>query len=187
MKTFTVALLLLTASALCFGQTPKAALSTSNSDVYVGYITTFPDYGPKFDTNRFDGAEVAFTEGITPRWAVIASGAFSFGGTYSAKQFSGTVGPKFNFLTGPIRPYATVQVGYARQSSNGMYAGDHHPPLTSKNDVESGITYRAGLGLDVHLTGRIYWRALQWDTQPQDWGRHTPFYTNYSSGLGYRF
>jgi hypothetical protein len=187
MKSFSVAALLLTAAALCFGQAPKAALSTSNSDVYVGYVTTFPDYGPQIGSYRFNGGEVAFTQRINPRWAVIASGAFAFGGPDDAKQFSGTIGPKFNFLTGPFRPYATVQVGYARQSSNDMYANDHHPPLTTKNDVESGITYRGGLGVDIQLTSHIYWRAIQWDVQPQDWGRNTPFYNNYSSGIGYRF
>jgi hypothetical protein len=187
MKNFTIAILLLLTAVFCLGQSPKAALYTPDADVYVGYIATFPDYGPHFNSYRFDGGEVAFTRNLRPHWAVTASGAAVFGSSYSVKQFSGTIGPKFNLLTGRFRPYATAQIGFAYQSSNGFYAGDHHPPLTSKSDTEDGLTYRAGLGADLQVSRSLYWRAIQWDIQPQPWGRHTPFYTNFSSGIGYRF
>jgi hypothetical protein len=186
MKKFLV-LLLLTAT-FCFGQAPKAALTTPNAEVYVGYIATFPDYGAHLDSYRFDGGEIAFTRNLRPHWAMIGSATGAFGSTYKVKQFSGTVGPKFNLLTGPFRPYATAQVGFAYQSSNGMYAADHHPPLKSRNDdIERGLTYRAGIGADLQVSSRLYWRVVQWDTQPQPWGRHTPYYTNFSSGIGYQF
>lgn len=188
MKKYSIAVLLLLLSSLGFGQAPGAALYTYGSDVYVGYMATFPDYGNQFDSFRFNGGEFAYTRHLSSRWAVIGSGAAVFGSFYDVKQFSGTAGLKFNFFTGRIRPYATAQVGFAYQNSHDMYGADHHPPLKAHTtDIEDGLTYRAGLGADLQLSPRVYWRLAQWDIQPQPWGRHTPFYTNFSSGIGYRF
>jgi len=188
MKKFSIAVLLLLASVFSFGQSPRVALYTPNADVYVGYIATFPDYGQYFDSYRFDGFEVALTKNLRPHLDITATADFVFGSVYSVKEFSGTVGPKYSFMTGRIRPYVTAQAGYAHQSSNGMYAGDHHPPLAANTtDYESGFTYRYGGGLDVQFTEHIYWRVIQWDIQPQPWGRHTPWYQNVGGGIGYRF
>jgi hypothetical protein len=188
MKNFCIAVLLVVTAGFCFGQAPKSSLNVPNTDLYVGYMSTFPDYGPYVDSYRFNGFEGAFSKGLTSHISAIASGAFVFGGSFSAKQFSGTAGIKYNLLTGRLRPYATGQAGYAIQSSNGMYANDHHPPLAKgASDVESGLSYRMGAGADLQITQKIYWRLLQWDVQPQPWGRHTPFYQNFSSGVGYRF
>jgi hypothetical protein len=192
MKSFCLAALLAVSAGFCFGQAPKASLNVPSTDVYVGYIATSPDYGASLFSYRLNGFEGAYSKGLNPHIYAIASGAFVFGTNYSVKQFSGTVGAKVNVLTGKFRPYITGQVGYARQSSSskigGMYAGDHHPPLASNaTDVEDGLTYRVGIGGDLQLTSKIYWRMLQWDMQPQPWGRHTPFYNNFSSGVGYRF
>lgn len=188
MKTSCVAVLLFLTAVASFAQTPTVALFTPNSDVYVGYTATFPDYGNYYNSYRFDGAEVAYTKNFRPHLAVTASAAMVFGGVYNVKQFSGTIGPKVNLLTGRFRPYVTAQAGYAHQSSDGMYAGDHHPPLAhGTTDTESGFTYRMGGGVDIQLRSKIYWRAVQWDVQPQPWGRHTPFYQNWGTGIGYRF
>jgi hypothetical protein len=188
MKKLSIAVLLLLSATLCFGQAPKAALYNSNSDVCVSYMATFPDYGPKWNSFRFNGGEVAYTRYLGAHWGVIAAASAVEGSVYGAKQGSATVGVKYNLLTGRLRPYATLQAGYARLSSNRMYANDHHPPLKPGTaDVESGLTYRAGGGVDLQVKGRIYWRVLQWDVQPQPWGRHTPFYDNFSSGVGFRF
>jgi hypothetical protein len=182
------ALLLLLSTGLCFGQAPRAALNAPHgSDVYVGAIATFPDF-EQFGTFRLYGGEVAYTRNLSTRWAGIASGAAVFGSTFDVTQFSGTAGVKFNFLTGGFRPYATTQIGYAYQSSNGMYAASHHPVLRPHTtDTEDGLTYRLGFGADLQLSRRVYWRVAQWDIQPLPWGRHTPFYSNFSSGIGYRF
>jgi hypothetical protein len=188
MKNFCIAALLLLTATLSYAQAPTVALFTPSSDVYVGYSTTFPDYGPKLNSYRFNGIEGAYTKTFRPRIALTGSVSMVFGSVFSVKQFSGTVGPKINLLTGRIRPYITAQGGFAHQSSNGMYAGDHHPPLKAgTTDVEDGFTYRMGVGLDAQLTHKLYWRALQWDIQPQPWGRHTPYYWNFGSGIGYRF
>lgn len=130
----------------------------------------------------------AYTRELGARWGVIASGAAVFGSFYDVKQFSGTAGAKFNFLTGRVRPYATGQAGYSWQSSNGMYANDHHPPLKpNTTDTEDGFTYRLGAGLDIQMSRRISYRLIQWDVQPQDWAGHTPFYNNFSTGISFRF
>lgn len=186
MKNFCIAVLLVVTAGVGFAQAPKSSLNVPTTDVYVGYITTSPDYGPGLFSYRFNGFEGAFSKGLTPHIALIASGAFSFGTNYSVKQFSGTVGVKYSFTTGRFRPYGTAQAGYAHQSSNGMYAHDHVPPIVG-TDVESGLTYRLGGGADLQMTPKIYWRILQWDVQPMPWGRHTPDYVNFSSGIGYRF
>jgi hypothetical protein len=188
MRYFCLAALLVVTAGLGFGQAPKASLNLPSTDVYVGYIATFPDYGPHFNSFRFDGVEGAFAKGLTSHVSVIASGAVVFGSRYNVKQFSGTLGPKVYFLTGKFRPYATGQAGFAFQTSSGLYANDHHPPLAAgATDHESGFTYRMGGGADLQVTPKLYWRLLQWDVQPMPWGRHTPFYQNFSSGLGYRF
>lgn len=192
MKSFCIAVLLVVTAGFCFGQAPKSSLNVPNTDVYVGFITTFPDYGPKFNSYEFNGFEAAFSKGLTPHISAIASGAFVFGSVFNVKQVSGTVGIKYNVLAGKFRPYATGQVGYARQTSTGtnggMYAHDRIPPLPAgATDVEDGLTYRMGGGADLQITQKIYLRLLQWDVQPQPWGRHTPYYQNFSSGVGYRF
>lgn len=154
----------------------------------MGYITTFPDFGPRVDSFRFNGGEIAIAKHLNPHLAIIGSATAVFGTIFDVKQFSGTVGTKINFLTGRFRPYATAQIGFAYQHSNGMYAGDHHPPLKPNTvDVEDGLTYRGGLGADLQLSTGVYLRLIQWDVQPQPWARHTPFYNNFSSGIGYRF
>jgi len=188
MRNYCIAWLLILASTLCFGQAPKSPFYTSSSSVFVGYIVDFPDYGNSFYSFQFNGAEVAYSKALNRRWSLVASGAGVFGSRFDVKQYSGTVGPKFNFLVGKIRPYATVQGGFAYQNSNYMYSGDHHPPIsTKKRDIEDGFSYRAGLGGDIQVTRRLYWRAVQWDVQPQPWARHIPVYENFSSGIGYSF
>lgn len=187
MKKFTIAALLVLSAAFCFAQVPQPTITSPNTDLYVGYIATSPDYGGLF-RDSINGFELAFTKTYRPHLAVVGSAAFSFGNPYSVKEFSGTVGPKVNLLTGRVRPYATAQFGVAVQDSNGMYAGDHHPPQKAGKELtEDGLTYRAGVGTDVQLNSKVYWRVLQWDVQPQPWARHTPFYQNFSSGLGWRF
>jgi len=190
MKNFYLAVLLVVMAGCCFGQAPKASLNVPATDVFVGYVTTSPDYGGGVFSDRLNGFEGAFSKGVTSHLALIASGDVVFGDIYiwNATQFSGTVGGKYNFLTGRFRPYGTAQVGYAHQSSNGAYADDHHPPLVpGTTDVEDGFTWRAGGGADLQMSPKIYWRILQFDEQRMPWGRHTPYYVNFSTGIGYRF
>ncbi len=188
MKTFAITATLLILAACALAQAPVAPLQTSKADVYVGFVSTFPDYGEDFNSYRFNGVEAAYTKGLFSHVALTATGNFVGGSTYSVKQFSGTVGPKLNILTGKVRPYIMAQAGYAIQNSNGMYAADHHPPAPlGKSLTESGFTFRYGAGIDFQLSRRIYWRAIQVDTQVMPWGRHTPWYTNMGTGLGYRF
>ena len=188
MKNFTIMALLVLSAALCSAQVPKASIYSPKADVYVGYIATNPDYGPTFGSFLFSGVELAYTETLRPHLAITGDAAFSFGTKYKVKEFSGTVGPRFNVLTGRFRPYVTAQLGLAVQNSNGMYATDHHPPLAKgANATEDGLTYRVGMGADLQVTHKLYWRVIQWDIQPQPWARNTPQYWNFSSGIGYRF
>jgi len=187
MKTSCIAVLLLLTATASFSQVPSSAYLAPSSDVYVGYVTTFPDYGAQYDSCHFSGAEVGYTKNFRPHFSLSASGLMVFGSPYSVKQFSGTVGPKMNLLTGRVRPYITAQAGYVYQSSKRMYAADHHPPLQGSSDTEDGFTYRLGGGLDIELNRKLYWRAIQWDVQPQPWARDTPFYQNWGTGIGYRF
>jgi hypothetical protein len=195
MKKIASAVLLLATAAFCFGQTPRAALSSSgaSSDVYVGFIATSPDYASQGSSNCFFaipiyGGEVAYTRYLSAHLGLTGAAAISGGTKFSVKEFSGTAGPRYNVLTGRFRPYATVQIGFAYQSSDGMYASDHHPPLAKgKRDVEDGFTYLWGGGADFQVSNHFYWRMAEWSVQPQPWGRHTPWYQNLGSGIGYRF
>ena len=108
MKNFCMAVLLVVTAGVCFGQAPKSSLNVPTTDVYVGYITTSPDYGGGIFSYRLNGFEGAFSKGISRHIALIASGAFVFGTSYSVKQFSGTVGGKYSFTTGRFRPYGTA-------------------------------------------------------------------------------
>lgn len=194
MKIISIAALLLITSTLCFGQAPAAALYNSNSDLYVGFMVTSPDYGPHLYSYHLKGLEAAYTRSLGTHLGVIGSGSYVRGTGYNVRQFSWTAGVKYSLFTGRFRPYATAQAGYARQYStdgpgdNGFYGGDHHPPLApGSRDIEAGLTYRFGGGLDARLSNHFYWRVLQLDIQPQPWARHTPWYWNFSSGVGYRF
>jgi hypothetical protein len=188
MRNVTVVILLFATSVLCFGQVPKATIYNPNTELYVGYSLTFPDFGPRYNSYRFNGAEVAFAKYLTPHFALVASGNAVFGSVYQVKQYAWDVGAKYNLTFGRFRPFGQVRYGFAYQASNGMYAGDHHPPLSAgANDVEDGVTYRVGAGGDLQLTNKVYWRMLQWDVEPEPWARHTPFYQSWGSGVGYRF
>ena len=194
---FCVAWLVVTA-AVSVAQAPVPTLTVPNTEVYGGFVVTSPDYGNKWTDNLLYGFEGGVSKGLTGHLWVTASFDFVFGNPsipdefgvpteMHIKQFSGTVGPKYYVLTGKIRPYATVQIGYARQSSDGFYAHDHHPPLpVGTHIVEQGFTYRFGGGAEWQLKPKWYWRA-SWDWQPQPWGRSKPFYSNLGTGIGYRF
>jgi hypothetical protein len=201
MKKISIVVILLLLSTFCFGQAPEAALHNSISDVYVGLVGTFPDYGPQWNSYNFKGGEIAYTRHLGAHWGVTTSGMVVHGNIfiYSATQYSGTAGVKYSFLTGRLRPYATAQTGYAHQSSTGgsigsnagnigMYGNQHHPPLLpGSTDIEDGLTYRAGIGGDIQLTHRIYWRVAQWDVQRLPWGSSGSIYNNFSSGIGFGF
>jgi len=196
MKNFCIAALLVLSAGFCLGQAPKPAVSIPNIDLYGGYVATFPDYGPSLDSYRFNGFEGQFSKGFTPHIWLTGTADIVFGNVNALNanvtQFTGTVGGKYNILTGKLRPYAIAQIGYVRQSSSGphggLYAGDHHPPLAPNvTDIEDGLAYRLGLGGDLQMSQHIYWRMIQWDVQPMPFARHTPFYENFSAGVGYRF
>lgn len=179
MRHFCIAVLLVVMAGLCFAQAPGPSVSVPNTDVFVGYMMTSPDYGGSLYAYRLNGIEGAFSKGLTSHFALIATGDIQFGSIYvhHATQFSGTVGGKYNFLRGRFRPYGTAQAGFAHQNSNGAYA----------NDTVDGLTFRLGGGADLQITPKIYWRILQLDEQRMPWGPHTPYYVNLSSGIGYRF
>jgi hypothetical protein len=188
MKFFSIIASLLLTAIVSFAQAPNSGLSMPSADVYVGYFATSPDYGSGAYVYQFNGAEVGYTKYLRPRLGIVGSVSFQEGSPYSVKHFEGTVGPKFNLMTGKFRPYGTFQIGYAHQSSDGMYAADHHPPIAKGLTVdESGFTYRMGVGLDLQFNKHWYWRALHWDTKAMPWGRNSPWYTDFGTGVGYRF
>jgi opacity protein-like surface antigen len=202
MRRFSIAVWLLVFLVLCgvaLAQAPGPSLVIPSTEVYGGFLVTSPDYGANWDSYLLHGFEGDFSKALSDRLWITGAGAFVFANPslinragvpipMHIKQLSATVGPKFFFLTGRFRPYATGQIGYARQSSNGFYGGDHHPPIPAGvHTVESGLTYRVGGGAEWQFTEHIYWRIVQWDIQPQPWGRHTPLYQNVGSGIGYRF
>jgi len=188
MKNLSIVVMLVLTAAFSFAQAPSAALYKPNSEVYVGYIGTSPDYGAGLFSYQLNGGELAYTRNLYSHFALVASGAYSAGNAFSGKLFSATTGVKFNFLTGRVRPYTTGQVGFAHLSATGMYNRDHKPPVAnSRNIVDDGLTVRAGVGVDFQVNPHVYWRVLQWDVQPMPWGRNTPYYFNFSTGVGYRF
>ncbi len=194
MKKIAIALLLLASAAFCFGQAPGPAVSPlgSGSDVYVGFLATSPDYGAagsggsQFFALPIYGGEIAYTKNLNSRWGITAAAAISGESTWNLKEFTGTVGPRYNVLTGRLRPYITAQIGYVYQSS-GLYGTiNNHPLGPGQTASESGFAYRLGAGADLQLTRRIYWRIIQYDIQPQPWGPPTPWYQNFGGGIGFR-
>jgi hypothetical protein len=179
MKNFCIAVLFVAMAGVCFAQAPQSSVSVPNTDVFVGYIMTSPDYGGGLFAYRLNGFEGAFSKGLSSHFAVVATGDVQFGDIFihHATQFSGTVGGKYSFLTGRFRPYGIGQAGFAHQNSNGAYA----------HDVVDGLTFRMGGGADLQLTPKLYWRIAQFDEQRMPWARHRPYYVNISSGIGYRF
>jgi hypothetical protein len=188
MKRICLAILMMMKAGFCFAQAPQPSFSSPTTDIFAGYMATIPDYGSSYNTFQINGAEVALSKALSPRLSLIASGAFVFGTRYNIAQYSGTAGVKVNVLTGRFRPYVTGQAGFSVQNSDGFYASDHHPPLPAgKPSQERGFSYRFGGGADLQVASRIYVRLIQFDIQPQPWGRHTPWYNNFSTGIGYQF
>lgn len=188
MKTLWIVVSMILVSAFALGQAPTVAVNAPTTDVYVGGLATFPDYGPSLTSYRLNGAEIGYAKGLTAHLSLIASATGQFGTNYNATLISVTAGAKYNLLVGRVRPYVTVQGGLGYLSSDGMYASDHHPPKPAgKSLVEDGFSYRMGGGVDFQLSRKIYWRVASVDLQPQPWGRHTPYYVNVGSGFGYRF
>jgi hypothetical protein len=136
-------------------------------------------------TYRFDGGEIGYDKNLTSHLALTASGLIS-SGPFKGTLMSGTAGVKWLFLTGRFRPFGMGQAGYSRITATNMYNADYHYPA-NKQLTESGGTYRVGCGLDVQISPRFFWRVVQWDTQPQSWARHTPYYQNFGSGVGVKF
>ena len=190
---------LVATAGVSLAQEPVPSVSLPNTEVYGGFVVTSTDYGPHWNSYLLYGFEGLVSKGFTDHLWV--SGVFdyvqgnptipdAFGvpTEMHIKQISLTVGPKYYFLTGKFRPYATGQIGYARQVSDGFYGADHHPPVpVGTRTVEQGFTYRFGGGVEWQLKPKLYWRIASWDWQPQPWGRHRPFYTNLGTGIGYRF
>jgi len=191
--------MLVAAAGVSLAQEPVPSLTLPNTEVFGGFVVTSIDYGTSWNSILLYGFEGGVSKGLTEHLWVTGTIDFVWGNPsipdefgvptpMHVKQFSGTVGPKYYFLTGNIRPYATGQIGYARQSSDGLYGRDHAVPTpVGVPRTESGFTYRVGGGVDWQLNPRWYWRVAQFDWQPQPWGRNTPFYTNLSTAIGYRF
>jgi hypothetical protein len=178
---------LLASAGMAVAQAPKPSLSVPNTDLYGGFLVTSPDFGPGFSSYLLKGFEGAYSRSLTERLWITADGLYVSGNSFDTREFSATVGPKFFLMTGKLRPYATAQVGFAYLRSHGMYSGDHHPPLAPNAlDIEKGMTYRIGGGVEYQVLSRLYWRA-QFDVQPQPWGRSKPYYENLGTGVGYRF
>jgi len=208
MKNFCVAALLFVIVGSGWAQAPAPSLRVPNTEVYGGFQVTSPDYGSwsHFLLYGFDGA---FSKGFTDRLWITVEGSYVWGNPeipnagpsfnpfippgalvgMHVKQFSLTVGPKFYLVRkGRFRAYGTGQLGFAVQHSRGFYAADHHPPLLlGTSDNESGLSYRLGGGAEYQFKEKLFIRLVQWDVQPQPWGRHRPFYQNLGAGVGYRF
>jgi len=189
MEKFSIAtLLLLTAllltAAPSFGQAPRPSLHAATADVYAGYVVNVPDYTALASVPTFRGYELALTLHIGNRWGLTSSGGQTFANVPNAGQWQFTAGPRFNFLTGRFRPYATGQFGASNQDSDQVHPGE----LSAQFSRRNALTYRLGAGADYQLSSHLYCRLGQWTAQPVPWGRHTSsLFQNFSSGLGYQF
>jgi opacity protein-like surface antigen len=178
-----LAAVLLTA-AVTFAQAPGASLHPATADVYAGYVVNVPDYATLAPVHNLQGYELAVNLHVGNRWGLVASASQTFSGASHAHQFQVTAGPRFDFLTGRFRPYATGQFGVSNQDSD----QEHPGVLTAHFSRRNALTYRVGGGADYQLTSRLYWRLGQWTAQPVPWGRHaSSLFQNFSTGVGYRF
>ena len=188
MKNFCIAVLLVVMAGVCFAQAPKSSLSVPTTDVFVGYIMTSPDYGEGLFTYRFNGFEGAFSKGLTSHFAVVATGDVSASATIypSRDAIFGHGGRQVQLSDRPV-PSLWHRAGWLRASELEWHVRQRSPSAAGPGHDVDGLTYRMGGGADLQMTPKIYWRILQWDVQPMPWGRHTPDYVNFSSGIGYRF
>ena len=190
---------LIAVAGVALAQAPEPSLTLPNVEVYGGFVVTSTDYGQHWDSFLLYGFEAVASKGLTEHLWLTGTFDFLWGNPsipntsgvpveMHIKQTQATVGAKYYILTRNFRPYATVQIGGVRQSSEGFYGRDHTIPTpVGVHRVEGGFTYRFGGGVEWQIKPRMYWRIAQWDWQPQPWGRHTPFYSNLGTGVGYRF
>ncbi len=147
MKKISILALLLLLATLCFGQAPEAALYNSNSDVYAGFVVTFPDYGPKWNSYSFKGGEVAYTRHLGTHWGVIASGTVVHGNAFvfTATQYSDNRRREIQCLDWPDSP---ICYGTGWLCPSILHRGHqwpiwelHHPPLApGSTDIEDGLS-----------------------------------------------
>jgi len=186
--TLAVTLLLVTGAV---AQYPKPAITGTEqpkADLYFGYAHTITDYNnASGGLIQFNGFEADYTGYITRHIGITGSFLPVYGGPFSVKQLSFTVGPKLLLHAGRFEPFITAQFGYARQNSTGMYRYSHAVP--PPNNIETGFTYRLGGGLDVPVSQRFFIRVFQADWQRMPWGTSSgvPYYVNVGGGLGIRF
>ena len=117
MKNFCIAVLLVVMAGFCFGQAPGVLAECSETDVYVGYMTTSPDYGPGLFRYRFNGFEGAFSKGaeLSSRdWLPPVS--FSFGTILCTREAIFGHGGRPSTTLRPAASVRTARAGWLRAS-----------------------------------------------------------------------
>ena len=174
-------------------------------DIFVGFSHNRVDTGisnndPELDDviderEGFNGFNASVTGNVTRYVGIKGDYSFhrksfsdSFGGVTAdvdadLHQLFGGVQFKDNSKETKLKPFAHLMAGFARGKSDATVTGI--PGFTSFEETETGFAGIIGGGVDIRLSPRVDFRAIQFDYNPTRLGDSTQH--NFRVGIGIVF
>jgi hypothetical protein len=140
---------------------PAPALSNTSgqSELFLGYSFV------KTDTSKtyyLQGENFAYTYFLGPHVGITADGDFHVKPSFDLVSASGRVGPRVNFRSGRVVPFAHFLMGYNYWQVHGAFQSPQKTPNLPLT-VQHGLTYGGGGGVDVKVSPSWSIRPVQCD------------------------
>ncbi|HKO35822.1 MAG TPA: outer membrane beta-barrel protein [Pyrinomonadaceae bacterium] len=168
----------------------------SHNRVDTGISNNEPELDDVIDEREgFNGFNASVTGNVTRYLGIKGDYSFhrksfsnSFGGVTAAvdadvHQLFGGVQFKDNSKETKVKPFAHLMAGFARGKSDATVTGI--PGFTSFEETETGFAGIIGGGVDIKISPRVDFRAIQFDYNPTRLGDSTQH--NFRIGIGIVF
>jgi hypothetical protein len=168
----------------------------SHNRVDTGISNNEPELDDVIDEREgFNGFNASVTGNVTRYIGVKGDYSFhrksfsnSFGGVTAdvdadVHQLFGGVQFKDNSKETKVKPFAHLMAGFARAKSDATVTGI--PGFTSFEETETGFAGIIGGGVDIKISPRVDFRAIQFDYNPTRLGDSTQH--NFRIGIGIVF
>lgn len=189
----------------CAATLSYAQTDYNKVDIFVGFSHNRVDTGisnnePELDDviderEGFNGFNASVTGNVTRYIGIKGDYSFhrksfsnSFGGVTAdvdadVHQLFGGVQFKDNSKETKVKPFAHLMAGFARGKSDATVTGI--PGFTSFEETETGFAGIIGGGVDIKISPRVDFRAIQFDYNPTRLGDSTQH--NFRIGIGIVF